>query len=366
MSIYNNNNKVIVAMSGGVDSSVTAALLKESGYKIDALFMKNWEEDDADECISKKDYEDAKRLCKKLGIKMHLVNFSDSYWNLVFKTFLNGLKNGITPNPDIFCNKEIKFKQFLKYGLSLGCDKVATGHYAKINIVNNCYTLNKPLDKIKDQTYFLYMLNQNILKNLLFPLSDINKDDVKKIAKSLDIEISRKKESMGICFIGKKKFSDFIKKYIKPNPGLICDANNMILGNHDGLFNYTIGQRKGINIGGKKNYLNKPWFVSEKDIKNNKLIISQDENDLLFKGNIILDDVNWISKNIKKENLSCKARLRHGGQLIDCAITNIDNRYILKLNDHERAVTLGQSAVLYTKNQCLGGGIIKQKCLASI
>ena len=220
----NSHKKIIVGMSGGVDSSVSAILLKEQGYDVTGLFMKNWEEDDTDNnCNSKKDYEDASRISKKLGIKLMTVNFADKYWDLVFKRFIDELNKGLTPNPDIYCNTEIKFNYFLNYALSQKCDKVATGHYAKIKFNKDLYSLNIPKDETKDQTYFLYMLNQSIMKNLIFPLEDIQKEDVKNIVKRFDISIYEKKESMGICFIGKKNFSNFIKKYINNNPGDICD-----------------------------------------------------------------------------------------------------------------------------------------------
>lgn len=356
----NSVKKIMVGMSGGVDSSVTAALLKEQGHDISALFMKNWEEDDVERCNSKDDYEDAKRICKKLGIKLHTVNFSDKYWDLVFKRFLEDLKQGFTPNPDIYCNKEIKFNYFLKYALSLGFDKVATGHYAKLIKENNCITLNKPKDKLKDQTYFLYMLNQNILNKIIFPLEEVTKQDVKMIAKNLDITIYEKKESMGICFIGKRNFSNFIKKYINNTPGDICNEDNIILGKHDGLFNYTLGQRKGIKIGGHKDFDEKPWFVIRKDSSNNKLIISQNEDELMYKGIIELDVVSWINEKPIRENYTCEARFRHGGRLIPVKIMN--DKYKIELCEKERAVTPGQSAVFYSGEKCLGGGIIRKLC----
>ena len=358
----NSNKKIIVGMSGGVDSSISAVLLKESGYDISGIFMKNWEEDDSsDACNSKKDYEDALRISKKLGIKLSTVNFSDKYWDLVFKRFIDELNLGLTPNPDIYCNQEIKFNYFMKYALSLGCDKVATGHYAMLKENNNSFTLNIPKDKSKDQTYFLYMLTQNIMKDLIFPLENIDKDQVKDIAKDFDLSIYQKKESMGICFIGKKDFSSFIKKYINTKHGNICDEDGYVLGEHDGLFNYTIGQRKGIRIGGNKNYSEKPWFVINKDIDQNKLIISQDEDRLIALGKVELKNMSWV-RSQPSENLKCKARFRHGGKLIPVNITKDNNKYYLDMLDGERAITPGQSAVLYNGDECIGGGIISSVC----
>ena len=349
-------------MSGGVDSSITAVLLKQSGYDVSGLFMKNWEEDDSDDaCNSKRDYDDALRISKKLGIKLSTVNFSDKYWDLVFKRFINELNQGLTPNPDIYCNKEIKFNYFMNYALSLGCDKVATGHYAMIKGNEPDLTLNIPKDRSKDQTYFLYMLNQSIMKNLLFPLQDIDKNEVKNIAKDFDLSIYQKKESMGICFIGKKDFSSFIKKYINTKHGNICDEDGYVLGEHDGLFNYTIGQRKGIRIGGNKNYSEKPWFVINKDIDQNKLIISQDEDRLIALGKVELKNMSWV-RSQPSENLKCKARFRHGGKLIPVNITKDNDKYYLDMLDGERAITPGQSAVLYNGDECIGGGIISSVC----
>ena len=358
----NSNKKIIVGMSGGVDSSISAVLLKESGYDISGIFMKNWEEDDSsDTCNSKKDYEDALRVSKKLGIKLSTVNFSDKYWDLVFKRFIDELNLGLTPNPDIYCNQEIKFNYFMKYALSLGCDKVATGHYAMLKEKNDGFTLNIPKDKSKDQTYFLYMLTQNIMKDLIFPLENIGKDQVKDIAKDFDLSIYQKKESMGICFIGKKDFSSFIKKYIKNNHGNICDQDGYILGEHNGLFNYTIGQRKGIKIGGHKNYSEKPWFVLKKDMNNNKLIVSQDECALVSSGKVGLESINWIQgQPIINKNL--KARFRHGGKLISITIIQDNDKYYMDMLEGERAVTPGQSAVLYNEDECIGGGIISYVC----
>ena len=242
--------KVAVGMSGGVDSSVAAYLLRESGYEVRGIFMKNWEEDDSDGCSSKEDYEDARRVCNHLGIKLNLVNFSDKYWVNVFETFISELKKGYTPNPDVFCNKEIKFKQYYDYAMSLDFDLIATGHYARKKSMA-VPELHIPKDVIKDQTYFLYMMNQDVLKNTLFPLEQLNKDEVKIIAKELKLNLNHKKESMGICFIGKRKFSSFIDKYIEPKKGHIIDYNtNENIGYHSGLTKYTVGQRKGINIGG--------------------------------------------------------------------------------------------------------------------
>ncbi len=358
----NFNENIIVGMSGGVDSSISAIILKDMGFKVKGLFMKNWEEDDAhDGCNVKKDYEDAKRIARKLGIDLLTVNFSDKYWELVFQKFIDGLNRGITPNPDIFCNKEIKFNYFLDHALSMGCDKLATGHYAKIRNIDGKYTLNIPKDKKKDQTYFLYIANQSILKNLIFPLDDINKDDVKQIAKSFDIKIYKKKESMGICFIGKKNYTNLISKYIKNAPGKIVDENGSVVGTHNGLFFYTIGQRKGIGIGGKKNRSEDPWYVIDKNLNKNYLVVSQDTQKLEYKGKIELDDVNWINMIPTKQKIY-KARFRHGGKLLPVILDHDKGKWFLDLKTNERAITCGQSAVVYDDDECIGGGVIKKIC----
>ena len=357
----NSKVKVAVGMSGGVDSSVAAYLLTESGYDVQGIFMKNWEEDDSDECSSKEDYEDARRVCKHLGIELNLVNFSDKYWTNVFETFIQELKKGFTPNPDIFCNKEIKFKQYYDYAMSLNFDLIATGHYARKENTSDP-ELHIPKDIIKDQTYFLYMMKQNVLSNTLFPLEQLNKGEVKTIAKDLKLNLNHKKESMGICFIGKRKFSSFIDKYIEPKKGNIIEYNtNKNIGYHSGLTKYTVGQRKGINIGGLKGSSDSPWYVIDKDIKKNELYVSQDQSPLVYSGQVELSDLNLINKKIEKNDI--KVRFRHGGKLRDCDFNIVDNKYILTLKESERGIAPGQAAVLYQDTHCLGGGVIKSKCL---
>ena len=356
--------KVALGMSGGIDSSISAYLLSEAGYEVEGFFMKNWEEDDDDGCTSKKDYEDAVMICNKLGIKLNLVNFSDKYWSDVFEKFLVELKKGFTPNPDIFCNKEIKFKRYYDYAMSLGFDYIATGHYAKkLNLSQP--QLRIPKDRIKDQTYFLYTLNEMVLNNTIFPLEEMEKNEVKKIEKKLNFGLERKKESMGICFIGNKKFTSFIDRYIKPEEGNIVDyKSKKIIGTHEGLNKYTIGQRKGIGIGGMKDREELAWYVIDKNIDHNILIVSQDQTPLLYSGEIELNDFNLINKDYKKNNI--RARFRHGGQLRACDFKIIDQKYIITLNESERAVAPGQSVVLYNDTHCIGGGIVKSKCLNKI
>jgi len=356
--------KVALGMSGGIDSSISAYLLLEAGYEVEGFFMKNWEEDDADGCTSKKDYEDAVKVCNNLSIKLNLVNFSDKYWTDVFEKFLDELKKGFTPNPDIFCNREIKFKRYYDYTMSLGFDYIATGHYAKkLNLSQP--QLHIPKDRIKDQTYFLYTLNEKVLNHAIFPLEGIEKNEVKKIEKKLNFGLERKKESMGICFIGNKKFTSFIDRYIKPEVGNIVDyKSKKIIGTHEGLNKYTIGQRKGIRIGGMKDKEELAWYVIDKNIEDNILVVSQDQTPLLYSGEIELNDFNLINKNYKKNNI--RARFRHGGQLKACDFKIINQKYIIRLKERERAIAPGQSAVLYNDTHCIGGGIVTSKCLNKI
>ncbi len=353
--------RIAVGMSGGVDSSVAAYLLTQDDYEVEGIFMKNWEEDDRDECNSREDYEDAKRVCRLLNIKLNLINFSDEYWTNVFEIFIRDLKKGFTPNPDVFCNKEIKFNQFYKYALSQGFDLIATGHYAK-KINNKGPELHSPKDKIKDQTYFLYTIDKTVLKNTVFPLQGLMKEDVKKIAIDLGLGLENKKESMGICFIGKRKFSLFIDSYVEPIEGPIINyEDKSTIGTHKGLSKYTIGQRKGIDIGGLKDSIDSPWYVLDKNISDNSLIVSQDQSPLFYTGEIELGEFNAINQISDKEKV--KARFRHGGELKECILRIRNNRYFLTLKENERGIAQGQAAVLYSGTQCIGGGTVISKCL---
>lgn len=262
------HEKVIVGLSGGVDSSVSALLLLEQGYNVEALFMKNWEEDDTNEhCSAAQDLSDAKKVADKLGIKLHTVNFSSDYWDDVFEHFLKEHKKGRTPNPDILCNQKIKFKVFLDYAISLGADKIATGHYARITNKNNSYQLKVGLDNNKDQSYFLYLLGQNQLAKSLFPLGGITKDEVRNIAKEEGLITANKKDSTGICFIGERNFSEFLETYLPKQQGNIVNHKGKFIKHHQGLAFYTIGQRKGLEIGGGFGDSDEPWFVADKKIK---------------------------------------------------------------------------------------------------
>ncbi|WP_343153929.1 tRNA 2-thiouridine(34) synthase MnmA [Buchnera aphidicola (Mindarus keteleerifoliae)] len=359
--------KVIVAMSGGVDSSVSAWLLKKQNYEVEGLFMKNWEEDDTFEyCRSKEDLSDAKLVCNQLNIQLHTVNFSSEYWNYVFKVFLSEYKLGRTPNPDILCNKEIKFKFFLNFALKvLGANFIATGHYVrKKEILGKTYLL-KGRDLKKDQSYFLYAISLSALKKTLFPLGKFHKKEVRKIAEKLNLVVAKKKDSTGVCFINPKNFNLFLKKYFPIKVGKIVTTKNIFLGNHYGLVNYTIGQRKGLKIGGKKNFFPEPWYVVEKNIITNSLIVAQGSNNsYLLSVACIVNNLSWINNCLILCNFKCTVKIRYQQKDIKCLINKISHNLILvKFKKPVLSVTPGQSAVFYLKDICLGGGIIKKRIL---
>lgn len=354
--------KVVIGLSGGVDSSVAAYLLQQQGYQVEALFMKNWEQDDTDSyCAASDDLNDARLVCEKLGIKLHTINFASQYWDNVFEYFLDEYKNGRTPNPDILCNKEIKFKCFLDFALNnLSADYIATGHYARVKKVNSEYQLAKALDNNKDQTYFLHALNQYQLSKTIFPLGEIDKTQVREIAKKLDLITHDKKDSTGICFIGERKFKDFLQQYLPAKPGNIIDENNNVIGKHDGLMYYTIGQRQGLNLGGLKNYSELPWYVAEKNLINNTLLVVQgSDHRLLFKNNVKLIKPHFIDKELTENSsldITAKSRYRQHDQ--KAKLINSNGNLIIEFNEAQKAITPGQSMVFYQDDVCLGGAII--------
>lgn len=352
--------KVIVGLSGGVDSSVAAYLLLEQGYQVEGLFMKNWQDDDEDgHCTAEQDLSDAKAVATRLGIPLHSVNFSKQYWDRVFSHFLDEYRAGRTPNPDILCNSEIKFKAFLDYALNLGADFIATGHYVRKGEQAGRYQLLKGSDRNKDQSYFLYALNQHQLKHSLFPVGELQKPKVREIALQQGFITHDKKDSTGICFIGEKRFKDFLSEYLLAQPGLIKTADGEVIGEHQGLMYYTIGQRQGLQIGGLKHHQEAPWYVLEKDIANNVLLVGQgsDHPRLLAQG-LFCSQVTWLDEQAPELPLQCSAKTRYRQWDQHCLVTQGDNGLIVMFADKQRAITPGQSVVFYQANQCLGGAII--------
>ncbi len=355
--------KIIVALSGGVDSSVTAWILQKLGFNVECIFMKNWEnEDNNNYCNSKKDYLDSINICKQLKIKLHKINFSYEYWKNVFQKFIKNLKKALTPNPDILCNKEIKFKVLLNFVLKiLHSDYLATGHYVIKKKKKNKFILLKGIDNKKDQSYFLYRINQKQIKKIIFPLGNYYKKKIRQIAINLKFINANKKDSTGICYIGKRKYKIFIKKYIHNKPGNIINIkNNKIIGYHQGLFYYTIGQRKNLNI--KKNS-HKPYYVVKKKKKTNQLIVIKGRNNkYLFSQGIYIKKIYFIHIKKKYKTIFCKIKVRNQQKEIPCKITfKKKNKIFFKKPIF--AIALGQSAVLYKYNICLGGGIITKNIL---
>ncbi len=354
--------KVIIGISGGVDSSVAALLLKKQGYLVEGLFMRNWDSslnndilgnpniNNVDICPQEQDYNDAIEVCKKLDIKLHRIDFVKEYWDYVFKYFLDELKKGRTPNPDIMCNKYIKFDFFVQEAKKLGADYIATGHYAKIE---DGY-LKKSFDTNKDQTYFLSQLSKEQLENVLFPLGDIDKKEVREIAKKEGLITANKKDSTGICFIGERNFKKFLENYLPAKVGDVVDIDtNKVIGKHNGLMYYTIGQRKGLDIGGNKEKM----FVVGKNLDKNILYVAFGDNDYLYSTSCIVDTLNF---NCNLRPTKCQAKFRYRQDDIDVEIEYLNDKEILVKYNNVKAVTPGQACVLYDKNICIGGGIIKE------
>lgn len=370
MSSDNNQRKVIVGMSGGVDSAVSAWLLLQQGYQVEGLFMHNWEEDDTtDYCKAANDLADARAVAEKIGISLHTINFSAEYWSNVFEVFLAEYQAGRTPNPDILCNKEIKFKAFLEFAIAdLGADYIATGHYVRRFDVDGKSQLLRGLDKNKDQSYFLYTIGHQEVAQCLFPVGVFMKTEVRRIAKKINLSIANKKDSTGICFIGKRKFKEFIGKYLLSQPGAICtvDTGDEI-GSHQGLIYHTIGQRKGLGIGGSSNGNNQPWYVVDKDLVYNRLIVAQGrEHVRLMSTGVTVNQLHWVDRTHLSTKLRCTTKTRYHQDDIPCVIEPItDTRLRVTFDQPVSAVTPGQSAVFYTSDICLGGGIIESRQLLS-
>jgi tRNA-specific 2-thiouridylase len=359
----NSQIKVVVGMSGGVDSSVSAYLLKEQGYQVEGLFMKNWEEDDNDEyCAAAEDLKDAQAVSDKLGITLHTINFAAEYWDNVFEYFLAEYKAGRTPNPDIMCNKEIKFKAFLEFAAEeLSADYIATGHYVQRSNDTGNWQMLRGLDGNKDQSYFLYTLGEQHIAQTLFPIGHLEKPKVREIALEQDLVTHNKKDSTGICFIGERKFKDFLAQYLPAQPGEIETAEGKVIGKHEGLMYHTLGQRKGLLIGGMKEYGEEPWYVVDKDIERNVLIVGQGANHpRLYSTGLLANQLHWVDRKGPQQAIKCSVKTRYRQQDIPCQITpNTDGSLLVKFDAPQKAVTPGQSAVFYQNEICLGGGIIE-------
>ncbi|ROR11422.1 tRNA 2-thiouridine(34) synthase MnmA [Erwinia sp. JUb26] len=361
----NSQKKVIVGMSGGVDSSVSAWLLQQQGYQVEGLFMKNWEEDDGEEyCTAADDLADAQAVCDKLGIYLHTVNFAAEYWDNVFEHFLAEYKAGRTPNPDILCNKEIKFKAFLEFAAEdLGADYIATGHYVRRADVDGKSRLLRGLDGNKDQSYFLYTLGTDQIAQSLFPVGELEKPEVRRIAEQLELITAKKKDSTGICFIGERKFTEFLARYLPAQPGPIVTVAGDTVGQHQGLMYHTLGQRKGLGIGGTKEHSEQPWYVVDKDVANNVLVVAQGhDHPRLMSVGLIAQQLHWVDREMLRAPLRCVVKTRYRQEDIPCTITPIDDERIeVRFDEPVAAVTPGQSAVFYLDEVCLGGGIIEQR-----
>jgi len=356
------NGKVIVGMSGGVDSSVSALILMQQGYEVEGLFMKNWDEDDGTEyCTAKEDLADAEAVCAKLGIKLHTANFAAEYWDNVFEHFLAEYKAGRTPNPDILCNREIKFKVFLEYAEMLGADKIATGHYVRQSVRNGRPRLLKGLDSNKDQSYFLHAVPEAAIARTLFPVGELEKPAVRALAEQYELITAKKKDSTGICFIGERRFRDFLQQYLPAQPGTIETPDGDVIGEHMGLMYYTLGQRQGLGIGGLANYSEEPWYVAAKDLDRNVLIAVQGKHDpLLYSDTLATEAMDWVAGEppVTQGRFTAKTRYRQSD--CGCEMRALpDGGVEVTFDDPQWAVTPGQSLVLYDGDICLGGGVIR-------
>ncbi len=351
--------RVIVGLSGGVDSSVAAACLCEEGYEVHGLFMFNWDEDEQAYCTAAEDFQDARSICDTLDIPLHQVDFSDEYRDRVFAYFLQEYEAGRTPNPDVLCNREIKFGVFFEYAKRLGAKYIATGHYARVQKTGDNYHLLKGLDANKDQSYFLHAIDQAALASTLFPVGELEKSEVRRRARDLGFDNHAKKDSTGICFIGERHFRHFLAQYLPARPGNICTADGETIGSHQGLMYYTLGQRQGLGIGGQAGLADAPWYVADKDLDRNRLIVVQGhDHELLHSDALTATAMHWISGIPVDLPTQCMAKTRYRQSDQECSVSTDGHGLKIEFASSQRAVTPGQFVVLYDNDICLGGGVI--------
>jgi tRNA-specific 2-thiouridylase len=361
--MLNMAKKIIIGMSGGVDSSVAAWLLQAQGHQVEGLFMKNWEQDDKPGfCAAAVDLADASRVCDQLKIPLHQVNFSEEYWQQVFQHMLYEYEHARTPNPDVLCNKEIKFNAFLNHALALGADGIATGHYARVDVINGQAHLYQSKDREKDQTYFLHAVSANALLKTQFPLGDYLKSEVRELAKKIGLVNHAKKDSTGICFIGEKRFKTFLNEFMLAKPGPMKNMEGDVLGQHDGLMFYTMGQRQGLHIGGIRKGQEEPWYVVDKDIASNTLLVAQgSQHPMLYAQGLICGPIHWITPTTEDHfPRTCLSKTRYRQTEQACVISPADaEQHVVMFSTPQRAVTPGQYIVFYDKKECLGGAVIE-------
>lgn len=360
-----NKKRVIVGLSGGVDSAVSAWLLQQQGYEVQGLFMKNWERESYQTpCTASRDLADVRSVCNTLGIVLHTANFSEEYWDGVFKHFLEEYRAFRTPNPDILCNKMIKFKVFLEYAKALGADMIATGHYATNLLMDGQYQLHQAVDLNKDQTYFLYTLGQYQLAQTLFPLASWTKPQIRQLASQIGLSNHAKKDSVGICFIGERDFKSFLQRYLPSNPGDIQTLEGHTIGRHEGLMYYTLGQRQGLEIGGRAGYGKEPWYVAAKEAKANILrVVQGSKHPALYTTTLDCTDASWVAGHAPPLPLRCYAKTRYRQLAAPCTLqAREDGRYEVRFEKPQRAITPGQAVVFYEKSLCLGGATIESAC----
>ena len=355
---------VTVGLSGGVDSSVAALLLQRQGYAVSTVFMKNWEEDDASgQCPAAQDYRDALAVATALGLPLQAVSFADVYWDRVFAPFLAAHSAGYTPNPDVFCNREVKFKAFLEYALDRGAGHIATGHYARSCVEDGLWHLLKGRDTTKDQSYFLYLLGQPQLSHTLFPIGELPKIEVRRLAAKAGLATHAKKDSTGICFIGERPFREFLARYLPVQPGPLITPDGKEVGHHDGLMYYTLGQRHGLRLGGRRGDSGAPWYVVAKNISSNTLVVARGhEHPLLYSAALTAGEISWITGISPMLPMRCCAKARYRQEDQDCLVTALEEgnqRIRVTFAVPQRAITPGQSVVFYQGEECLGGGVIE-------